>query len=544
MHLKTHVIMARIIYNAVVSSINGSVSGTTFQKNAYGFTMRKKPQPVNPKSVLQSNRRTVFADITKTWNLLTDAQRANWNAVLTNYPTYARYAPSVIINGRMLFIKYNAIRMSAGYDMLIDFTISTPPIYQQNLSLINENNDLQAVWASEWESKNIGVSLQLSSNQGSQPWKKPTVYRQMQLTKVDSTHYSVSDQYINAYGKLAVTNDWVGLKSCMFSLTQPYFYAYLENFVQVGGQIVVRSTFDLEELTVPASLTGDVKVCYNFGNQFVFTSGANKVAYTYDYGNEQFSDPIPSLSSMTFASIGVDTNGNIFASFVEDRGIYKYNSNTSTWDLVFNPPTFIVWGYMQCLYNGTILVHSSLQNKTVFSSDNGATWIYFSFESNTGLTMDYFGQGFSSKFCFVASDGNIYLGDTNTDSWDNYGKPSGSDSVEAVFATYIGNFICSTYPGNAIYQFNQGTSTWDLMKDLELSDHIFMLTTSDNIKAVASGNALGVMQGVDSNDELTELTDLLPANTAYPYIYTVSSDVLLLITRNNLKLLRATLQLA
>lgn len=536
--------MARIIYNAVVSSINGSVSGTTFQKNAFGFTIRKKPQPVNPKSVLQSNRRTVFADITKTWNLLTDAQRALWNSVLTNYPTYARYAPSVIINGRMLFIKYNAIRMAAGYDMLIDFTISTPAIYQQNLGLINENGKLQAVWGTEFESKDIGVALQLSSNQGSQPWKKPTVYRNMVLSKIDSTHYDVSDSYITHYGALAVTNDWVGVKSCMFSLTQPYFYAYLENVVQVGGIPQERSTFDLTAITTPSGLTGTVNCCYNFNDKIAIVSGGNNEAYVYTISTNSFSAAIPAPRGLTYASIGINEDGVIQAAFVEDRSLYEWVSSTSEWVVIWDPGIFTVWGRCILLRNNTMIFYSSIQSKCVYSTDGGSTWNYFTFQSTESMDINYWGPGLSSKLLFVASDGNCYIGNTEDNTWDNIGKPYGDGNVQSIYGNMDGDIICCMYPSNSLYSYSSASNSWSLLKDLELSGRCWNLSTSENSLGTAVDATFGKLQADDSNENLTELTDLTPANTPYEFIYNTGTDDYIIISNVDLKLIKATLILA
>ena len=70
--------MARIIYSALVTQIKGSVGGTTFQSNAYGFTIKNKASVVKPRTMLQERSKKFFASATGAWRKLSQTNRDTW----------------------------------------------------------------------------------------------------------------------------------------------------------------------------------------------------------------------------------------------------------------------------------------------------------------------------------------------------------------------------------------------------------------------------------------------------------------------------------
>lgn len=100
--------MARIIYSGLVTSIKGSVGGTTFQSNAYGNTVKNKPNMVIPNTVEQEQRKLIFSKATKAWATLTDAERSNWDTYANTFPQYAKNNPSSQLSGYAVFTKWHA----------------------------------------------------------------------------------------------------------------------------------------------------------------------------------------------------------------------------------------------------------------------------------------------------------------------------------------------------------------------------------------------------------------------------------------------------
>jgi hypothetical protein len=103
--------MARITYSGLVTSINGSVGGTTFQNNAFGNTVKNKPVMARFNSELQRFNRRNLNTCVQAWGALTDSQRLAWNAWATAHPIYSKHNPSAVITGYQYFIAYNLRRL-------------------------------------------------------------------------------------------------------------------------------------------------------------------------------------------------------------------------------------------------------------------------------------------------------------------------------------------------------------------------------------------------------------------------------------------------
>lgn len=117
--------MARIIYTALVESIRGSIAGTTFQRNAYGYTVKKKPNMINPNTPDQQFQKTIFARAVRAWNQLTTAQRADWDTWASTYPQYAKNNPSSQLSGFAVFTKVHV------YRFMTERVVKTNPEYTQ-----------------------------------------------------------------------------------------------------------------------------------------------------------------------------------------------------------------------------------------------------------------------------------------------------------------------------------------------------------------------------------------------------------------------------
>ena len=112
--------MARIIYSGLVTSIRGSIGGTTFQNNAYGFTVKNKANMVKPNTVSQNLSKLVFSLAVKAWGTLTVANRANWDSWAATYPQFAKNNPSSVLSGFAVFVKQFA-------NVLIGLGLSSTP---------------------------------------------------------------------------------------------------------------------------------------------------------------------------------------------------------------------------------------------------------------------------------------------------------------------------------------------------------------------------------------------------------------------------------
>ncbi len=101
--------MARIKYGALVTSIHGSIQGTTFQRNAYGFTVKGKPNMVSPNSADQNRAKARFSAANQIWRTLSDTDREAWNTYANTYPIPSRLNPDAYLSGLAAFIRWAGV---------------------------------------------------------------------------------------------------------------------------------------------------------------------------------------------------------------------------------------------------------------------------------------------------------------------------------------------------------------------------------------------------------------------------------------------------
>lgn len=102
--------MARIKYSALVDSIRGTIQGTTFQSNAYGYTIKGKPNMLNPNTANQNRRKSTFSAAVQAWKNISGANRAAWDAYANAYPIPARKNPSAYLSGFNAFCRWHGLR--------------------------------------------------------------------------------------------------------------------------------------------------------------------------------------------------------------------------------------------------------------------------------------------------------------------------------------------------------------------------------------------------------------------------------------------------
>ena len=98
--------MARIVYSALVESIRGSIGGTTFQKNAYGYTVKKKPNIIFPARPTQNRQKVYLQKAVKQWRAFSSTVRNNWVTFASTYPQYSQHNPSAQLSGFALYTRW------------------------------------------------------------------------------------------------------------------------------------------------------------------------------------------------------------------------------------------------------------------------------------------------------------------------------------------------------------------------------------------------------------------------------------------------------
>lgn len=115
--------MARIIYGALVTEIKGSIGGTTFQSNAYGFTVKNKPRQKKPKTELQNRSKIYMGAAAQAWSTIGATGRSEWDAWAAANPQYAKNNPTAVLSGYAVFVRVLQQKYLRDGD-IADFTVS------------------------------------------------------------------------------------------------------------------------------------------------------------------------------------------------------------------------------------------------------------------------------------------------------------------------------------------------------------------------------------------------------------------------------------
>lgn len=116
--------MALVQLSGLLTSLNGSIGGTTFQNTAAGLIARNKPMGRKSATPKQSLARQFPNSWTQSWRDLTIAQKLAWAAFASLHPHTNRFGQSKILSGFAWYesINYNLVRAARPIILL-------PPVY-------------------------------------------------------------------------------------------------------------------------------------------------------------------------------------------------------------------------------------------------------------------------------------------------------------------------------------------------------------------------------------------------------------------------------
>jgi hypothetical protein len=144
-----------LIKTTLVTAVSGKIGGLVFSHNAGGAYVRTLAIPTNPNSPQQQAVRNAVASLTNNWNnLLTPAQRVEWEVYADNVKLTNRIGEQVNVSGLAMFVRSNVARIQFGQAIVLDgpgiFNLGsyTPPTLgnaseaTQTVDILF-NNDLQ-----------------------------------------------------------------------------------------------------------------------------------------------------------------------------------------------------------------------------------------------------------------------------------------------------------------------------------------------------------------------------------------------------------------
>ena len=205
--------MARIKYTALVESIRGTIAGTTFQKNAFGYTVKSKPATVPPRTDRQTSQKLAFQRALQRWGGLIPTDRGSWNTYATAFPVASRNNPNAYLTGFNLFVRHASLTYSAGLDPLVNPSGAQGSVVVTALALIRAGATFTFTTTTGALDSTWTVFIYLSRPlRPSQDYLKSQTIRVGTVFSVNnSISVDVSTLYEEIYGFLPTLDDSVGV---------------------------------------------------------------------------------------------------------------------------------------------------------------------------------------------------------------------------------------------------------------------------------------------------------------------------------------------
>jgi hypothetical protein len=212
--------MARIIYSALVESIRGSIQGTTFQRNAYGFTVKGKPNMVNPNTTRQNARKRTFSGASQAWRTLTDGERAAWDAYANAFPIPSRKNPDAYLSGLAAFTRWHGVRWQENSVVLADPAGAQGTAVLDQVELILSGGDLFVSAPNDITEGPWRVFIYLSRPlQPTQAFIKSWQRYIIAFDSESASDVDITTPYQTIFGTLPIVGDLVGVQVVFLNTT-------------------------------------------------------------------------------------------------------------------------------------------------------------------------------------------------------------------------------------------------------------------------------------------------------------------------------------
>jgi hypothetical protein len=117
--MKGRFAMALIKFGGGVTAMSGSIAGNVFARNRYGYYVRPRTKPVNPRSDRQVAMRTIVSYLSEYWHGdLDDVERGSWAAYAAAVGMLNKLGEVIHLTGFNHFIRSNSMLLKIAEDIL------------------------------------------------------------------------------------------------------------------------------------------------------------------------------------------------------------------------------------------------------------------------------------------------------------------------------------------------------------------------------------------------------------------------------------------
>ena len=218
--------MARIIYSGIVTEIRGSVGGTTFQKNKYGFKVKNKPNMVKPATHNQDLQKRYLLELVQTWQAMTNTQRSDWSSYASTYPQYSKNNPTSQLDGYAVFLHWNMQNKISGAFVQTNPGGAPAALSPYTFQLFNTGPTLEYLIIPDASTVNLTFNAFISFSVPPSLHFGGTRTRYMVSDSFEINGGDISAQYLAQFGQFPNTGDKVFVRLVFFGTFDAFVYAH------------------------------------------------------------------------------------------------------------------------------------------------------------------------------------------------------------------------------------------------------------------------------------------------------------------------------
>jgi hypothetical protein len=216
--------MARIKFSALISSIKGSVGSGTFQGYVGGYMLRSKPLPLRNPTADQLTARKYVAQVQSAWSALTEDERSQWSSFRSFVPSFQRKSKNVELTGFNLFLKYNLIRLHAGFEILTSFSFTSLDAKSFTPRFIVDGPQVNLVLGATIDDDEDWILFKVTPVFATASFSKKSKLRVLPVEPIQSVAsetFQIDDWYEGKFGYAPDTGDQVVMEITRFSTVAP-----------------------------------------------------------------------------------------------------------------------------------------------------------------------------------------------------------------------------------------------------------------------------------------------------------------------------------
>lgn len=213
--------MAIVKVSGLITDINGSINGSTFQNSLGGLSIKSKSFKTKSFSVGANDINNIIQLLSNHWRNLTQADRDVWNSYALFAPVVQNNGSGRFINGQQYFMKYAAWFYSQF------LTIPALPAFTTSV-IANPAIAVRCDGADLYVDSNVQidetVSFLLFKISASMPQSRKSPVggtKQIICSFVNAFQCTITNQYLALYGRLPQNPEYVFIEYKLVSSTNP-----------------------------------------------------------------------------------------------------------------------------------------------------------------------------------------------------------------------------------------------------------------------------------------------------------------------------------